>query len=117
MGIVYPEEQENRNHICLQETEPIGTGKNNSQSQENLNQQAGSRHWRKSTPTRPYRKDSEQKDGILKKPGPVPITKIQRISMVLAIFSIGVGKTNRVAADLKACFPDRYKMILSVACI
>ncbi len=66
-------------------------------------------------PTRSYRKDSEQKDGILRKPGPVPITKIRRDFYGACYLLDQVGKITEVAADLKACFPDRYRMILSVA--
>ncbi len=61
-------------------------------------------------PTRSYRKDS-----ILKKPGPVPITKIRRDFYGACYLLDQVGKITEVEADLKACFPDRYRMILSVA--
>jgi hypothetical protein len=61
-------------------------------------------------PTRSYRKDS-----ILKKPGSVSITKIRRDFYGACYLLDQVGKITEVEADLKACFPDRYRMILSIA--
>ncbi|WP_367358575.1 IS1634 family transposase [Mesotoga sp.] len=66
-------------------------------------------------PTRSYRKDTEKKDSISKKPGSVPITKIRRDFYGACYLLDQVGKITEVEADLKACFPDRYRMILSIA--
>jgi len=66
-------------------------------------------------PTRSYRKDSEQEQIIPKKLGPVAITRIRRDFYGASHLLEQVGEITGVAADLKACFPDRYRMILSIA--
>ncbi|MDD3681953.1 MAG: transposase, partial [Mesotoga sp.] len=66
-------------------------------------------------PTRSYRKDTEQKQNILKKSGPISISKIRRDFYGSCYLLDQVGKITEVEADLKACFPDRYRMILSIA--
>jgi len=66
-------------------------------------------------PTRSYRKGTEQEQIIPKKPGPVAITRIRRDFYGASHLLDQVGEITGVEADLKACFPDRYRMILSIA--
>jgi hypothetical protein len=65
-------------------------------------------------PTRSYKK---KKENILvpAKRGPVPITKIQRSFHGASYLFDQIGNMTGVSADLRACFPDTYKQILSVA--
>lgn len=60
-------------------------------------------------PTREYKKRTKLDATELAKPGPVPIMNMQR-SFYRAIYLFDqIGKKTGVEADLKACFPDRYK--------
>ena len=49
------------------------------------------------------------------KPGPVPMTKIQRSFYGATYLFNQIGNLTGVEADLKSCFPDTYKKILSIA--
>ena len=49
------------------------------------------------------------------KPGPVPMTKYQRSFFGATYLFDQIGELTGVETDLKACFPDTYKKILSIA--
>ncbi|WP_018212340.1 IS1634 family transposase [Desulfitobacterium hafniense] len=66
-------------------------------------------------PTRAYRKSKETVETNSLKPGPVPMTKVQRSFFGACYLLDQIGKRTGVEADLKACFPDTYKKILSLA--
>ena len=59
------------------------------------------------------KKFSEPTDTI--KRGPVPITLMAKSFYGAAHFFDSIGETTGVADDLKKCFPDSYKQILSIA--
>lgn len=65
--------------------------------------------------TREYKKKSEAVKESYAKPGPVPMTKIQRSFYGSTYLLDRIGNRIGVEADLKACFPDTYKQILSIA--
>jgi transposase len=65
--------------------------------------------------TRPYKsKVQEQPQVNNAKPGPVPITKIQRSFYGASYLFDQIGHKTGLLADLKSCFPDRYKQLLSI---
>ena len=67
-------------------------------------------------PTRSYKKRQEQKSAIpIIRPGPVPITKTQRSFYGASYLLDQIGRLTGVAEDLKSCFPNNYKQILSIA--
>jgi transposase len=66
-------------------------------------------------PTRPYKKREHPIKDRSSKPGPPPITKMQRSFYGASYLFDQIGKVTGVADDLKACFPDTYRQILSVA--
>lgn len=66
-------------------------------------------------PTRAYKKSSKELDPTTPKPGPVPITKTRRSFYGASYLFDQIGKLTGVEADLKACFPNTYKNILSIA--
>jgi len=66
-------------------------------------------------PTRRYKKRSERMEAPPAKPGPVPITAMKRCFYGATYLFDQIGKVLGVTEDLKACFPDTYKQILSVA--
>ena len=66
-------------------------------------------------PTREYNKKKTEEDEIIKKPGPVPMTKIQRSFYGASYLFDQIGSITGVEADLKVCFPAIYKQILSIA--
>ena len=66
-------------------------------------------------PTRSYRKKTEQRAVTPARPGPVPITKVRRIFYGASYLFDQIGQMTGILADLKACFPDYYKQILSIA--
>lgn len=49
------------------------------------------------------------------KPGPIPITKCQRSFFGASYLFDKIGEVTGVTADLKACFPNDYRRILSIA--
>lgn len=66
-------------------------------------------------PTRPYKKDKTPEHTRSANPGPVPITKIQRSFFGASYLLDKIGQMTGVIQDLKSCFPEHYKQILSVA--
>jgi transposase len=66
-------------------------------------------------PTRAYQKREQFVDEGLTKPGPSPITMMRRSFYGASYLFDQIGETTGVADDLKTCFPDTYRQILSVA--
>ncbi len=67
-------------------------------------------------PTRTYRKHSiSALQPMIPKPGPIPITQMHRSFYGASYLFDQIGKLTGVEADLKACFPDTYQRILSIA--
>lgn len=66
-------------------------------------------------PTREYKKPRSPIQAGIAKPGPVPMLKTQRSFFGVSYLLDEIGKETGVEADLKACFPDKYKKILSIA--
>ena len=65
-------------------------------------------------PTRGYRKKTALGE-TTPKPGPVPMTKYRRSFYGATYLFDQIGEITGVKADLKACFPDAYRKILSIA--
>ena len=65
--------------------------------------------------TRSYRKNKEHILASSVKPGPIPITKMRRSFYGASYLFDQIGHMTGVSSDLKACFPDIYKQILSIA--
>ena len=65
--------------------------------------------------TRGYKKKIIATVEAVPKPGPVPMTKYQRSFFGATYLLDQIGAITGVEADLKACFPDSYKKILSIA--
>lgn len=65
--------------------------------------------------TRSYKKKEHKAESTPAKPGPVAITKYQRCFFGATYLFDQIGKTLGLTADLKACFPEDYKKILSIA--
>ncbi|WP_138224544.1 IS1634 family transposase [Paenibacillus algicola] len=66
--------------------------------------------------TRAYRREPEAESGApAKKRGPVPITGFLRSFYGATYLFDQIGQETGVEADLKACFPDSYKKVLSIA--
>jgi len=66
-------------------------------------------------PTRSYKKREVSETAAHPKPGPLPVTKMKRCFYGATFLFDKIGKITGVAEDLKACFPDTYRQILSVA--
>ncbi len=66
-------------------------------------------------PTRPYKKRDKNTEIAQVKPGPVPITQFRRSFYGATYLFDQIGKATGITADLKLCFPDSYKQILSIA--
>ena len=66
-------------------------------------------------PTRSYKNKKKPESLEPVKPGPVPITTVKRSFYGASYLLDQIGQMTGVAQDLKACFPDCYKQILSVA--
>ena len=66
-------------------------------------------------PTREYKRKNDAIVESHPKPGPVPMTKIQRSFYGATYLFDQIGSITGVEADLKACFPRTYKKILSLA--
>jgi len=66
-------------------------------------------------PTREYNKKSDGIAMATPRPGPVPMTKFQRSFYGATYLFDQIGEITGVEADLKSCFPDTYKKILSIA--
>ncbi|GAB1399132.1 hypothetical protein MASR1M66_05840 [Aminivibrio sp.] len=65
-------------------------------------------------PTRTYKKKDKKAADMPLKRGPVPITKIQRSFFGASYLLDQIGAMTGVKEDLKFCFPENYKQILSV---
>ncbi len=65
--------------------------------------------------TRSYKKKKEQSRIVPLSTGPVPIMKIQRCFYGASYLFDQIGHKTGVIADLKVCFPNTYKQILSIA--
>lgn len=66
-------------------------------------------------PTRSYRKRDTSTDDRPVKRGPVPITKVRRSFYGACHLLDQIGEITGVEEDLKHCFPESYRKILSVA--
>ncbi len=66
-------------------------------------------------PTRAYNKQKPNNNSKIAKRGPVAITAYKRNFFGATYLFDQIGKLTGVEADLKACFPENYKKILSVA--
>lgn len=66
-------------------------------------------------PTRPYVSREQKGQAVILKPGPVPMTKIRRSFYGASYLFDQIGKLTGISADLKSCFPDTFKQILSIA--
>jgi transposase len=66
-------------------------------------------------PTREYKRKSKAEEAVTPKPGPVPMTKVQRSFYGATYLLDQIGNLTGVEADLKFCFPSTYKQILSIA--
>ena len=66
-------------------------------------------------PTRTYKKRELPVNEGSPKPGPSSITMMRRSFYGASYLFDQIGETTGVADDLKACFPDTYRQILSVA--
>lgn len=64
--------------------------------------------------TRPYKRKEKTAVMIPVKPGPVPITEYKRSFCGATCLLDQIGKVTGVTDDLKACFPENCKQILSV---
>ena len=68
-----------------------------------------------SVPTRAYQKRDTTVYKALPKPGPIPMTAYKRSFYGATHLFNQIGAITGVEADIKACFPDMYKQILSIA--
>jgi len=66
-------------------------------------------------PTRAYKRRISAEAAAAPSPGPVPMTKVQRSFFGASYLFDQIGKNTGVEADLKICFPESYKKILSLA--
>lgn len=66
-------------------------------------------------PTREYKKQTQLVEANPVKPGPVAMTKCQRSFFGATYLFDQIGKSIGITADLKSCFPNDYKKILSIA--
>jgi transposase len=66
-------------------------------------------------PTREYKKQTQLVEDTPVKPGPVAMTKCQRSFFGATYLFDQIGKSIGITADLKSCFPNDYKKILSIA--
>ena len=69
----------------------------------------------KIVPTRGYKKNRDAEEATTPKPGPIPMTKVQRSFYGATYLLDRIGDITGVEADLKQCFPHTYKQILSIA--
>lgn len=65
--------------------------------------------------TRGYKKKDAGTVAAVPKPGPVPMIQYRRSFFGATYLFDQIGAVTGVEADLKACFPDSYKQILSIA--
>lgn len=62
-----------------------------------------------------HRKKDASSQMIISKPGPVPSRHTARLFFGATYLFDKIGEVTGITADLKQCFPHRYKQILSVA--
>ncbi len=65
-------------------------------------------------PTRTYKKRDKTTEVAPARPGPVPITQFRRSFYGATYLFEQIGRITGITADLKSCFPDSYKQILSI---
>lgn len=65
-------------------------------------------------PTRSYKRKTEPEAEERSKRGPVPITKVQRSFYGASYLLDQIGKKTGIQQDLKECFSDHYRQILSI---
>jgi len=68
----------------------------------------------KIVPTRPYKK-KDKTSTMHVKPGPMQITEYKRSFYGATYLFDQIGQITGITNDLKACFPDSYNQILSIA--
>ena len=66
-------------------------------------------------PTRKYQKKDGDDAAGPSKPGPIPMTKVRRSFYGATYLLDRVGDITGVEADMKSCFPESYKKLLSLA--
>jgi len=66
-------------------------------------------------PTRGYKRKNKGSDTQPVKPGPAPMTKVQRSFFGATYLFDRIGEATGVETDLKCCFPSTYRQILSIA--
>ena len=66
-------------------------------------------------PTREYKKKINAVEAAAPKPGPIPMTKIQRSFYGATYLFDQIGGITGVESDMKACFPGTYRQLLSIA--
>lgn len=66
-------------------------------------------------PTRSYKRKTEAAQEERSKRGPVPITKVQRSFYGASYLLNQIGEKTGIKQDLKECFPESYRQILSIA--
>lgn len=65
-------------------------------------------------PTRPYKKSKQSNQTMSSEPVLVPMINTKRCFYGASYLFDQIGKITGVTADIKACFPDTYKQILSI---
>ena len=60
-------------------------------------------------------RNRKEKKDVTPKPGPVPAEKVSRSFFGATYLMDAIGEKLGITKDLKACFPDRYRQILSMA--
>ncbi|MEA3507883.1 MAG: IS1634 family transposase [Synergistota bacterium] len=65
--------------------------------------------------TRAYRKKDTETADMSPKRGPAPITKVRRSFYGACNLLDQIGEITGIREDLKHCFPERYRQILSIA--
>lgn len=67
------------------------------------------------TKTRTYKKKPKLKDPVPAKTGPIPIREYKRSFYGATYLFDQIGQITGMTTDLKSCFPDSYRQILSIA--
>jgi len=63
----------------------------------------------------PSKKDTDSQISVQKQPGPVPTVECKRSFYGATYLFDAIGEKLGIIDDLKSCFPDSYKQILSIA--
>lgn len=66
-------------------------------------------------PTRSYTKRNRSEQDRTAKPGPLPIKEYRRSFYGATYLFDQIGQATGITADIKSCFPDSYRKILSIA--